>query len=53
MRPNCLTEIPVETRKANESPHSGAINATILARAPTQRLARTWDPMINTNPQID
>jgi integrase len=42
----------VETRKPNESPRSSAINATILARAPTQRLgggrtrARTWDPMI-------
>jgi hypothetical protein len=50
--PYRLAKIPVETRKPNESPHSSAINATILARAPTQRLgggrtrARTWDPMI-------
>jgi hypothetical protein len=31
--PFCLVEIPVETRKATESPHSGATNATILAEA--------------------
>jgi hypothetical protein len=53
-RPYYLTEIPIETRKENETPRSGAINATIFAKARTQRLgggrtrARTWDPMIKS-----
>lgn len=36
--PFCLPEVLLETRRVSQSPHSSAMNAAILARAPTQRL---------------